>query len=78
MSLLNLTGSKLREEQWHCEESSAWITREGLGVLSHQTLYQHFYREEATGGGLQLHVRHRYKADRKRVSGPERPGRLED
>lgn len=77
-ALLDLAASKLREEQWSPEQISAWIKREKLGALSHETFYQHVYRDKATGGSLHLHLRHRYKAYRKRGSGRERRGRLKD
>jgi IS30 family transposase len=77
-ALLDLAASKLREDQWSPEQISAWIKREGLGALSHETFYQHVYRDKARGGSLHLHLRHRYKAYRKRGSGRERRGRLKD
>ena len=77
-ALLGLAAIKLREEQWSPEQISAWIRLEGRGPLSHETLYQHIYREKATGGSLHLYLRHRYKAYRKRGSGRERRGRLSD
>ena len=77
-ALLDLAASKLREDQWSPEPISAWIKREELGDLSHEALYQHDYRDKATGGSLHLQLRHRYKAYRKRGSGRERRGRLKD
>lgn len=77
-ALLALAAIKLREEQWSPEQISAWIRLEGHGALSHETLYQHIYRDKATGGSLHLHLRHRFKAYRKRGSGRERRGRLTD
>lgn len=77
-ALLVLAGAKLRGEQWSPEQISAWLLREGLGTLSHETIYQHVYRDKAAGGDLHLHLRHRVRSYRKRGSEREKRGRLKD
>lgn len=76
--LLAVAEVKLREEQWSPEQISAWMDKEGKGSLSHETIYQHIYRDKARGGDLHTHLRHRCKSYRKRGSGRERRGRLRD
>lgn len=77
-NLLAMAEVKLREEQWSPEQISAWMAKEGCGSLSHETIYQHIYRDKARGGDLHTHLRHRCKSYRKRASGRERRGRLKD
>lgn len=77
-SLLAVAEVKLREEQWSPEQISAWMAKEGYDSLSHETIYQHIYRDKARGGDLHTHLRHRCKSYRKRGSGRERRGRLKD
>lgn len=77
-ALLALAESRLREEQWSPQQISAKLRKEGHGHLSHETIYQHIYRDKAAGGDLHSHLRHRFKSYRKRGSGRERRGRLKD
>lgn len=76
--LLVVAEAKLREEQWSPEQISAWMSKEGYASLSHETIYQHIYRDKALGGDLHTHLRHRCKSYRKRGSERERRGRLKD
>ena len=46
--------------------------------MSHESIYQHIYRDKQAGGTLHNHFRHRCKSYRKRGSGNERRGRLKD
>lgn len=77
-ALLAVAETKLRAEQWSPEQISGWMAREGYGSLSHETIYQHIYRDKALGGDLHTFLRHRFKAYRKRGSERERRGRLKD
>ena len=77
-SLLAIVEAKLREEQWSPEQMSAWITKEGFGSISHETIYQHIYRDKASGGDLHTNLRHRCKSYRKRGAQRERRGHLKD
>src|SRR5690606_9849847 len=67
-----------REEQWSPEQISGWMAREGHGSVSHETIYQHVYRDKAAGGDLHTSLRHRCKSYRKRGSERERRGQLKD
>ncbi len=77
-ALLSYAADRLREEQWSPEQISAIMKREGRGSVSHETIYQHIYRDQAMGGDLHAHLRHRIKSYRKRGSGRELRGRLKD
>lgn len=77
-SLLTIVEGKLREEQWSPEQMSGWIRKEGLGSISHETIYQHIYRDQARGGDLHTNLRHRCKSYRKRGTQRERRGHLKD
>lgn len=67
---------KLQEEQWSPEQISATFARTSVGQVSHETIYQHIYRDQRTGGTLHQHLRHRCKSYRQRGSGRERRGRI--
>ncbi|GAA5483930.1 IS30 family transposase [Haloferula sargassicola] len=77
-ALLAIAETKLREEQWSPEQISAWMELEGYGSLSHETIYQHIYRDKEQGGDLHAHLRHRCKSYRKRGSERESRGRLKN
>lgn len=68
--------TKLREGQWSPQQISKRIAMENLGSISHETIYQHIYRDKRAGGDLHSHLRHRCKYYRKRGLGRERRGRL--
>jgi transposase, IS30 family len=74
--LLKLAETKLREEQWSPQQISAVFAKQGIGRISHETLYQHIYRDKNAQGTLHTHLRHRCKSYRKRGLGRERRGRL--
>lgn len=74
----SLVELKIREEQWSPEQISDWLAKHSLGQVSHESIYQHIYRDKKAGGTLHSHFRHRCKSYRKRGSGNERRGRLKD
>lgn len=76
--VLELVNAKLREGQWSPEQISKWLLLNDVGRISHETIYQHIYRDKARGGDLHTHLRHRIKSYRKRSCGRERRGRLKD
>ena len=70
---------KLREGQWSPEQISGHIRlNPGMADVSHETLYQHVYRDKESGGDLHTHLRQPAKSYRKRGCGTERRGRLKD
>lgn len=77
-ALLLAVEAKLRTEQWSPEQISGTFLKESLGKISHETIYQHIYRDKKAGGQLHLHLRHRCKSYRKRGLGRERRGRIKD
>lgn len=76
---LALAEEKLRQEQWSPEQISHKLAQEGLGIVSHETLYQRIYRDKRVGGDLHRHLRHRCKSYRKRgTAGNEKRGKIKD
>lgn len=76
--LLSLAAQKLREEQWSPEQISGWLTKEGHGSLSHETIYAMVYRDQKSGGDLHHFLRHPAKSYRDRSAGKERRGRIKN
>ena len=76
--LLGRVEAKLRLEQWSPEQISGHFRKEDLGQISHETIYQHIYREQKKGGNLHLQLRHHCKTYRKRGLGRERRGRIKN
>jgi IS30 family transposase len=76
--LLSLAAQKLREEQWSPAQISGWLTREGEGSLSHETIYAMVYRDQKSGGDLHHFLRHPAKSYRKRSAEKERRGRIKN
>lgn len=70
---------QLRTGQWSPEQISGRIRLDnGIANVSHETLYQHIYRDKNAGGDLHTHLRQPAKSYRKRGCGRERRGRLKD
>lgn len=57
------------------EQVSGWLARHGLLRISHETIYQHIWRDKRNGGDLWRHLRQRPKY-RKRYGTREKRGRL--
>lgn len=76
--LWNQVETKLRAEQWSPEQISEAFHKDGLGEISHETIYQHIYRDQKKGGNLHLQLRHHCKTYRKRGLGRERRGRIKN
>lgn len=57
--------SRLKLE-WSPEQISKRLELEGLISVSHETIYQHIYRNKQEGGDLYIHLRRRHKY-RKRI-----------
>lgn len=57
------------------EQVSGWLARHGLLSISHETIYQHIWRDKRRGGNLWRHLRQRPKY-RKRYGTYEKRGRL--
>jgi hypothetical protein len=57
---------------------SDWLAKHSLRQVSHESIYQHIYRDKQAGGTLHSHFPPRCKSYRKRGSGNERRGRLKD
>ena len=68
----------LLEGQWSPEQISATFAKTAVSQISHETIYQHIYRDKRAGGELHKHLRHRCKSYRQRASGRERRGRIKN
>lgn len=76
--LLSKLEEKLTQEQWSPEQISCYFKKHSIGSISHETIYQHIYRDKSQGGSLHTHLRHRCKSYRKRSLGRERRGSLKN
>ena len=76
--LLLAVEAKLRTDQWSPEQISGTFRKQGIGNVSHESIYQYIYRDKRAGGKLHTHLRHRCKSYRKRGLGRERRGRIKD
>lgn len=56
-------------EKWSPEQIAGRLKREGVLCVSHETIYQHIYRDRHRGGRLYCHLRHRGKKYNRRSKG---------
>ena len=59
---LKAVAAKLGQEQWSPEPISAVFRKQNLGRISHESSYQHSYRDPRAGGRLHLQLRPRCKS----------------
>ena len=57
---------KLINEQWSPEQISGWMKRIFGYSISHESIYQHIWRDKKRGGSLYKHLRHGGKKYNKR------------
>lgn len=60
------TVEKLIRQEWSPEQISERLKLEGSPVVSHETIYQHIYRDKQKGGTLYMYLRRRH-VNRKRI-----------
>lgn len=60
------TVEMLIRQEWSPEQISERLKLEGLPVVSHETIYQHVYRDKQKGGTLCMYLRRRH-VNRKRI-----------
>jgi transposase, IS30 family len=63
----------LTEDQWSPEQIAGRLALEGLGTISHETIYQRILEDKNEGGTLYTHLR--CKKKRKKRYGSARPAR---
>lgn len=73
-----LVVDRLQNQQWSPEQISNTLKIEGLASVSHESIYQHVYRDRRAGGELFRHLRHNIKTYKKRGLGRERRGRIKN
>ena len=62
--------------KWSPEQISGYLRRHGLLSISHETIYQHVWRDRRLGGTLYMHLRGARKQRRKRYGAYDSRGRL--
>lgn len=66
------------QEGWSPEQISGRMEVDGLKSISHETIYQYVYQEQAKGGKLYLHLRHKHKKYTKRTAGYRSRGQIKN
>ena len=66
----------LLEQQWSPEQIVGRRRREGIAVMSHETIYLHIWKDRENGGSLWRHLRGACKQRRKRYGRNDSRGRL--
>lgn len=66
----------LLREQWSPEQVAGRLAEDGKLSISHETIYQHIWRDKAAGGDLHKHLRCSAKGRRKRYGAYDSRGRL--
>jgi transposase, IS30 family len=66
----------LLEQRWSPEQIVGRRTREGMPVMSHETIYLHIWVDKTNGGSLWRHLRGACKQRRKRYGRNDSRGRL--
>jgi transposase, IS30 family len=67
---------ELLRRQWSPEQVSGHLRRQGLLLISHETIYRHVWRDKRAGGTLYTHLRGARKRRRKRYGAYDSRGRL--
>ena len=66
------------QEGWSPEQISGRMDVDGLKSISHETIYQYVYQEQAKGGKLYLHLRHKHKKYTKRTASYRSRGQIKN
>lgn len=66
----------LLSEGWSPEQISGRLRRDGILLISHETIYKYVWADKHANGSLHLCLRQRTKKHRKRYATTERRGRL--
>ena len=65
---------RLRNQQWSPEQISCKLKAEGLTSVSHESVYQHVYKDQRCEGELYRHLRYNTKTYKNRGLSRERCG----
>jgi IS30 family transposase len=68
-TLIAIIEEKLLEEEWSPDQISGRLEEDGIANISHESIYQHIWKDKRTGGTLYQHLRHHGKKYNKRSSG---------
>lgn len=66
----------LIEEDWSPEQVAGWLDLHGILQISHETIYQHIWKDKRQGGRMYRHLRQATKLRRKRGGSHDSRGRL--
>jgi IS30 family transposase len=66
------------KEGWSPEQIAGRMQYEGIGSISHETIYQFVYRNKAKGGRLYKHLRHKHRKYHKRGNSYKQRGIILD
>lgn len=66
----------LVREDWSPEQIAGRLRRQGMLMISHETIYRHLWKDKAAGGQLYRHLRGAQKQKRKRYGAYDSRGRL--
>lgn len=70
-----LVEEQVREE-WSPQQVSRRLSAEGYAQVSHESIYQHIYKDKRRGGDLHQHLRCRKKRRKRYGSGRQRRGQI--
>lgn len=78
-ALARLIGNKLTTLQLSPEQIAGWLADQGGMTVSHETIYQHIWRDKRAGGGLWKNLRRKTRRYQKRgKDGKTSRGRIPD
>ncbi len=66
------------QRDWSPEQISGRFRQDGIGMVSHESIYRYVYRDKRTGGLLHRHLRCQKSKRRRYGAGYDRRGRLHD
>ena len=68
-SLIAIIEVKILNEEWSPDQIAGRLKKEGIANISHESIYQHIWKDKRTGGTLYKHLRYNGKKYNKRSSG---------
>ena len=65
------------EQKWSPEQIYGYCKKDGIDMVSHETIYQYIWQDKEDGGDLYKHLRHA-KKKRKKYGSKEKRGQIKD
>lgn len=66
------------EHQWSPDQINGWCNKNGIKMVSHETIYQYVYSDMKTGGKLYTHLRTKHKKRKNRTHKKQRRTSIPD